>query len=219
LEKESFEEVCASVELQSSFGNFAEILAALVQPGGKVRVSQIGASDAIKADLTMAGLIDVSENGALVEGLKPSFSSNGVSLKNGDANSKAAVWKLMANDFNDASYELADEDALLANDEAPQKAVEASECGPDGPEEAKKRACKNCSCGLKEIQEAEEKGEATKAIQEPNESACGNCAKGDAFRCSSCPYLGTPAFGPGTKPAIKVNEDGSKVLVDIATDI
>ena len=43
-------------------------------------------------------------------------------------------------------------------------------------------------------------------------AACmGQCYKGDAFRCASCPFLGKPAFKPGTTP--------STVMLDTSDDI
>ncbi|KAM0671556.1 hypothetical protein CWI42_020430 [Ordospora colligata] len=47
----------------------------------------------------------------------------------------------------------------------------------------KKKPCANCTCELRN--------------QESTKSACGNCYKGDAFRCSTCPSLGLPPYEPG----------------------
>ncbi|KAL3808904.1 hypothetical protein ACHAXA_008018 [Cyclostephanos tholiformis] len=74
-----------------------------------------------------------------------------------------------------------------------RKAAAENDCGG-------RRACDNCSCGRAEREAATAEAEVysgEEKKQEPHKSECGNCAKGDAFRCAGCPYLGKPAFKEG----------------------
>lgn len=95
---------------------------------------------------------------------------------------------------------------------------------PEGKPVKRRRACKDCTCGLKEQNEEEDRQSAAAVAQAqrfflegdddipehmrtatagtervwPTEkraeakktSSCSSCYLGDAFRCSSCPYLG-----------------------------
>lgn len=109
----------------------------------------------------------------------------------------ASVWKL--DDTVDEDIETIDSDALL--DESDLTKPDPSSlrvCGTTG----KKKACKNCSCGLAEELEAESGPKETFT----KTSACGNCYLGDAFRCASCPYLGMPSFKPGEKIQLSTNQ-------------
>ncbi|XP_062501765.1 anamorsin homolog [Corticium candelabrum] len=107
----------------------------------------------------------------------------------------AAVWTLSANDMQDEDVELVDTDDLLEEEDLrkPDPNSLRSSCGTKA---GAKKACKNCTCGL-----ADELAEERNGMKQPKSkaatSACGNCYLGDAFRCSSCPYLGMPAFKPG----------------------
>ncbi|CAB4020751.1 anamorsin homolog [Paramuricea clavata] len=102
----------------------------------------------------------------------------------------AKVWTLSAQDINDDVDIIDSDDLLDENDrKKPDPSTLKSVCGPNS---GKKKACKNCSCGL-----AEDLANGVEGAQP--KSACGSCYLGDAFRCASCPYLGMPAFKPGDK--------------------
>ncbi|XP_011500386.1 PREDICTED: anamorsin homolog [Ceratosolen solmsi marchali] len=117
--------------------------------------------------------------------VKPSYeigSSEKISFKK----PKSGVWKISNSDDED----LIDEENLLdENDILKPNADTLKVCGTTG----KRKACKNCSCGLAEELQGE-----TASEKQP-QSSCGSCYLGDAFRCATCPYLGMPAFKPGEK--------------------
>lgn len=102
----------------------------------------------------------------------------------------AAIWSLSASDVVDDDIELIDTNELLDEEDLVKPDPKSLRvCGTTG----KRKACKNCSCGL-----AEELNGGPVATKDAK-SACGSCYLGDAFRCASCPYLGMPAFKPGEK--------------------
>jgi len=111
-------------------------------------------------------------------------------LKNRKVVDDKKVWKLPVDDG-----EIEDEDTLLDEDDLiviPTQKKDDCEVAKTG-----KKACKNCTCGRKE---------GTSDVPEPQiKSSCGNCHLGDPFRCSSCPYLGKPAFKPGEKVELSLD--------------
>mmetsp|Transcript_26430 Transcript_26430/g.84056 ORF Transcript_26430/g.84056 Transcript_26430/m.84056 type:complete len:250 (+) Transcript_26430:104-853(+) len=204
----------AAPEVAAARRDLGALLARLL-PGGSLRLA--GAADVaneLSSELLLAGFVDQAESDGAVICRKPGYAADAAPLKlGGNTQDKKQAWKLMADNFDD-NNDVEDDDALLNEEDRAAPAAPA-DCGPANG--GKKRACKNCSCGLKELEEAEAAG-IEKVVTQPA-SACGNCAKGDAFRCASCPYLGTPAFDPSAKPEIKINEDGSKVLLSLDSDI
>ncbi|KAM0715503.1 hypothetical protein Q7P37_009001 [Cladosporium fusiforme] len=121
-----------------------------------------------------------------------------------------------------------DPDSLLTEEDR-QKPLNIPTNPPTLPAEAckpntkRRRACKDCSCGLAERLNAEDAAKRANAdanlaklnsedlaevdfTVQGKVGSCGNCALGDAFRCDGCPYIGLPAFKPGEEVRL-VNND------------
>ncbi|KAK3296788.1 cytokine-induced anti-apoptosis inhibitor 1, Fe-S biogenesis-domain-containing protein [Chaetomium fimeti] len=115
-----------------------------------------------------------------------------------------------------------DEDTLLTEEDLWRPIQQPPECQPQPGK--KRRACKDCTCGLASRMEAEDKARREKADSDLNTlklksedlneldftvqgktGSCGSCYLGDAFRCSDCPYIGLPAFKPGEEVKIMNN--------------
>jgi len=130
--------------------------------------------------------VTVSETGIMAENDNIEVEPVPLPFMNNKPNSNP--WKVVIADDD----ELIDDDELL-NEEDLKKPDPASlkACGTTG----KKKACRDCSCGLAE----ELAGANTPKDTSAAKSSCGSCYLGDVFRCATCPYLGTPAFKPGEK--------------------
>jgi len=152
--------------------------------------------------------------------------------------SKKAIWALSSSNggspasSSGAATPIIDAESLLTPED---RAKPVPNCEPRDASSAtrRRRACKNCTCGLAEEEEAEAvAASATRAVvlldgdsavqvtQSERErllkaaenapkatSSCGSCYMGDAFRCSGCPYIGLPAFKPGQKVEIDFGMD------------
>ena len=132
--------------------------------------------------------------------LKPKTTNNSLpnvisNINDDDDNKK--TWKMALNDLTED--DLIDENDLLKDDIVVPSAT--SDCGTGNG--AAKRACANCTCGLAEQEQLESNnGDKQVATAAAAKSACGNCYKGDAFRCGGCPFLGKPAFEPGKEKLV-----------------
>ncbi|XXH03469.1 hypothetical protein Hte_009874 [Hypoxylon texense] len=119
--------------------------------------------------------------------------------------------------------ELIDEDTLLTEEDLNKPVAMPAECVPKVGK--RRRACKDCTCGLAQKLEAEDAAKRKEAdsklealklnTNDLNEvdftvqgkvGSCGNCSLGDAFRCDGCPYIGLPAFKPGEEVRLLNND-------------
>jgi len=164
-------------------GEVAEKLANYLKYSGFVKVE-------VKSDGVVAAEKDKFEIGEVTP----------LNFTNGSGKGNNA-WKIDLDDIEGAGDDdYIDEDALLEEEDF--KKPDASSlrvCGTSG----KRKACKDCSCGLAE----ELSGEKAQSNVPPVKSSCGSCYLGDAFRCATCPYMGTPAFKPGEKVQLSDADD------------
>ncbi|CAH1109698.1 unnamed protein product [Psylliodes chrysocephalus] len=169
----------------------------ILASGGKIIIRNAD-EEKTKLELITKGFVNIKIFDNIVTAFKPNYASgSSVPLKL-LKKEVPAVWKL--DDGLEDDVETIDPNDLLDDDDL-QKPDPASlrVCGTTG----KRKACKDCSCGLADELATEGKIIDTK---DAPKSSCGSCYLGDAFRCASCPYLGMPAFKPGEKIQLVGNQ-------------
>ncbi|CEG39331.1 anamorsin isoform x1 [Plasmopara halstedii] len=173
--------------------------------------------DAIVMDLMIGGFVDIADkyessplfpefSGAVCfSGKKQTFDSAAIPLaRKTMATQFIKKWTVVPDETSgyEQDDDIIDEDTLLDNTD---EVLQAAKVDCNEVTGGKKRACKNCTCGLKD---KEDKPVMSEKELNTLVSGCGNCYKGDAFRCGSCPFLGKPAFKPGMEKVL-LNLDNS----------
>jgi len=180
--------------------------ARLLRPSGVLKLHQVAADAAVvRRALLLAGFVNADVGVAETPGYVSATANvpdyqPGSSMALRTAVPAPAVWQLDAL----ADDDLIDTDALLTSADVARPAPVAA-CGVSLSSEGmgRKKACKNCSCGLAEVQASgasvNDGAGVDSGAGAAVKSSCGSCYLGDAFRCASCPYIGMPPFKPGEK--------------------
>lgn len=178
-----------------------------LQPSAIVKIT-VSADSKSSKEKTAASLKTIHTS-LLLAGLKATSeehsSSNDVILhvqRKERTSTQSRPLKLNINTVNvQLDDDLIDEDDLLgeSNDDAflkPPSMDASTKKNNAGDDCGGRLPCDNCTCGRADgkVVPAEE---LSKEELMQKSSACGNCPKGDAFRCASCPFLGKPAFKAG----------------------
>jgi SAM-dependent methyltransferase len=204
---ESFDAIVSFPSLPFS-GPFLEHMYRVLKPGGLLYLQMPSTTADLSSGLLIAGFTEIKteRNQSTIKlvcqrpkwkqgASAPLKKRNKQKQTKPDSGGPSMVWKLAADDMfdDDIEMDLEDEDTLLEGDQLDIKAMkkEYEACGSsDTPT---RRACKNCTCGRADNEAAGEGAKATPV------SSCGSCGLGDAFRCSTCPYLGLPPFKMGSQ--------------------
>ncbi|KAG5443956.1 Anamorsin [Clonorchis sinensis] len=173
-------------------------LAPCLKPGGRlVGRENVSQCDNIKKVIQLSGFVEFSQLGTdpmMFLARLPSEYALGTSAPlSWHKEAVDAAWDAV--DAEVSNGDMINTDSLLK----PTDLAKPTPCGQATTNVAgqpKKRACKNCTCGLAE-EEAKADAEGKSVNSAAAKSSCGNCYLGDAFRCSTCPYRGLPPFKPG----------------------
>jgi hypothetical protein len=193
--------ICIGIKpSDDNFEHFFRIL----KPSSKLKLICDEASS-LSMDLKLQGFIEILSNKNEIICSKPKWDI-GASAR---VENNKSIWKMDLNEL--AEDDLIDENDLLNDGIIITKRGDVNGCSDNGSGiPGKKRACANCTCGLAEEEANEALGtNKEKTIDEKiaKASSCGGCAKGDAFRCAGCPFLGKPAFEPGQEKMILAMSD------------
>ncbi|KAK2381428.1 anamorsin protein [Trifolium repens] len=162
----------------------------------KFSQSAVGSDDKLIPDLEnkllLAGFSEIQTlQSSVIKAKKPSW-------KIGSSFALKKVVKSSPKVQIDFDSDLIDENSLLSEEDLKKPVLPSGDCEIG----TTRKTCKNCSCGRAEEEEKVLKlGLTAEQINNP-QSACGSCGLGDAFRCSTCPYKGLPAFKMGEKVTV-----------------